>query len=238
VAHQYAGVENLSLIPGTVGAAPIQNIGAYGVEVKDVIESVRYWNIADRSIAVLYNPDCRFAYRDSIFKQELKGNFIIIDVVFKLSKTPNFNLSYGNIRQELERMGITSLNIQAVSDAVIQIRRSKLPDPAVVGNAGSFFKNPEIAISQYKSLLEAFPDMPGYPVGDSNMKIPAGWLIEQCGWKGYRRDNYGVHPLQALVLVNYGGATGKEIYNLSTEIMQSVEEKFGIQLSREVQVVG
>jgi len=235
--HQLAGVENLSLIPGTVGAAPIQNIGAYGVEVKDVIASVSYWNIAARCVETLSNRDCRFAYRDSIFKQELKGKIIITDVIFRLSKTPQFQLSYGNIRQELERMGVTALSIQAVSDAVIHIRKSKLPDPAVTGNAGSFFKNPEIGMEQYKSLLLTYPEMPAYPVGDSGMKIPAGWLIEQCGWKGFRCENYGVHPLQALVLVNYGGASGKDIYNLSSAIMQSVEEKFGIRLSREVQII-
>jgi len=237
VQHQLAGVENLSLIPGTVGAAPIQNIGAYGVEVKDVIASVSYWNIAARCKETLSNHDCRFAYRDSIFKQELKGQIIITDVVFRLNKKPQFHLSYGNIRQELERMGITDLSIRAVSDAVIHIRKSKLPDPAITGNAGSFFKNPEIGIERYNTLIAAYPDMPAYPVGDAIMKIPAGWLIEQCGWKGFRRGNYGVHPLQALVLVNYGGASGKDIYNLSSEIVQSVEDKFGIRLDREVQII-
>ncbi len=237
VQHQLAGIENLSLIPGTVGAAPMQNIGAYGVEVKDAIESVIYWNIDAHCFETRANRDCGFGYRDSIFKQALKGKVIITGVIFKLSKSPQFHITYGNIRQELERMRIETLSVRAVSDAVINIRRSKLPDPSIVGNAGSFFKNPEIDIAQFKHLPAAYPDMPAYKISDTTMKIPAGWLIEQCGWKGFRRGNYGVHPLQALVLVNYGGASGRDISQLSAEIIASVAEKFGITLAPEVQII-
>ncbi|PSK94561.1 UDP-N-acetylmuramate dehydrogenase [Taibaiella chishuiensis] len=237
VAAGYAGIENLSLIPGTVGAAPIQNIGAYGVEAKDVIEAVRYYDIASGAFTVLGNEDCRFAYRDSIFKRELKNKVIITAVTFRLNKIPVFNTSYGNIQQELDAMGVTELSIRAISDAVIRIRSSKLPDPREIGNAGSFFKNPEVDTDLYLALKAQYPTIPGYALPGHITKIPAGWLIEQCGWKGYRKDNYGVHKLQALVLVNYGGASGQDIADLSLTIMNSVAERFGIQLEREVQII-
>lgn len=237
VDHAFAGVENLSLIPGTVGAAPMQNIGAYGVEVKDVIESVRCWDMQQKCFIDFSKDECRFGYRDSIFKQELRGKVIITSVIFKLKKHPEFHTEYGNIRQELERMSVHELSIKSVSDAVINIRTSKLPDPSQTGNAGSFFKNPEISKGLFEKLKENYPDMPSYQMPDDKMKIPAGWLIEQCGWKGYRKERYGVHPLQALVLVNYGGAKGEDIYHLSSKILASVEEKFNIELEREVQIL-
>ena len=237
VSKGYAGIENMSLIPGTVGAAPIQNIGAYGVEAKDVIEEVRFFNLDTGGFEVFKNEDCHFAYRDSIFKGALKNKAIITSVIFRLRKVPVFNTSYGNIQQELDAMGISELSIKAVSDAVIRIRSSKLPDPRVIGNAGSFFKNPEVDTAVYLSLKVQYPSIPGYTISDQVTKIPAGWLIEQCGWKGFRRDNYGVHQFQALVLVNYGGASGSDIAALSLEIMQSVTDRFGIPLEREVQIV-
>lgn len=237
VAQGYAGIENMSLIPGTVGAAPIQNIGAYGVEAKDVIEEVRFFNLETGTFEVFKNADCHFAYRDSIFKGILKNKTIITSVTFRLHKVPVFNTSYGNIQQELDVMGITTLSIKAISDAVIRIRTSKLPDPREIGNAGSFFKNPEVDTAVYDRLKAIYPAIPGYKISEQITKIPAGWLIEQCGWKGFRRDNYGVHKLQALVLVNYGGALGSDIATLSTEIIASVNERFDLTLEREVQIV-
>lgn len=232
----YGGIENLSLIPGKAGAAPVQNIGAYGAEVKQVITTVKAWHIQEQCLIQFSNEECGFGYRDSIFKRKFKGQLIITSVVFKLRKSPELNIEYGAIKKELERMRITDLSVKAVSDAVINIRRSKLPDPAVVGNAGSFFKNPEITAVHYAELKKQFPEMPGYPTLPQQVKIPAGWLIEHRGWKGYREGNVGVHPLQALVLVNYGGSSGAEVYGLSEKIINSVSEKFGIHLEREVQI--
>lgn len=237
VSKGYAGIENLSLIPGTVGAAPIQNIGAYGVEVKDVLDSVRFFNLQTGAFEVYDNARCAFGYRDSIFKRDMKGKAVITYVIFRLNKKPVFHTSYGNIRQELERMGITELSIGHISDAVIRIRTAKLPDPKEIGNAGSFFKNPEVSETLYRQLKQQYPDMPGYPVADGLTKIPAAWLIEQCGWKGFREGDYGVHRHQALVLVNYGKASGADIARLSERIMSSVNERFGIMLEREVQIV-
>jgi UDP-N-acetylmuramate dehydrogenase len=234
--HDWAGIENLSLIPGTVGASPMQNIGAYGVEVRNVIEQVTAWHWARQELVQFSNAECRFGYRDSIFKHALKEQVFITSVTYKLSKKPVFQTSYGAIQQELERMGIRELSIRAIADAVTAIRRSKLPDPKVTGNAGSFFKNPTIPQQQFEALSAAHPGMPGYAAGPALVKVPAGWLIEQCGWKGYRRADAGVHPLQALVLVNYGGAKGHDIWQLSKDILQSVQERFGISLEREVQV--
>lgn len=237
VQRGYAGVENLSLIPGTVGAAPIQNIGAYGVEVKDVLEQVRFFDLEGKAFREFSREDCRFGYRDSIFKQELKGKAVITSVLFRLNKEPVFHTSYGNIRQELEAMGVTKLSIQSISEAVIRIRTSKLPDPEKIGNAGSFFKNPEVPNSIYQQLKQQYPTIPGYPLEQDHTKIPAGWLIEQCGWKGFREDDYGVHKDQALVLVNYGKAKGADIAALSGKIIDSVAIRFGIQLEREVQII-
>ncbi len=236
IENGWAGIENLALIPGTVGAAPIQNIGAYGVEVKDAIEQVNFRRLTDNSEASFSNAECKFGYRDSIFKNELKGQIFISSVVFKLRKKAILNTSYGAIRQELEKMGISEPTPKSVAQAVINIRSSKLPDPKKIGNAGSFFKNPTITTEQYRHLCLKFPDMPSYPVSDRLTKIPAGWLIEQCGWKGYRTGDIGVHAKQALVLVNYGKASGNDIYELSELILNSVKDKFGINLEREVQI--
>lgn len=237
IENNLAGVENLSLIPGNVGASPMQNIGAYGVEVKDVIESVHGIFTEDLAEFSLNNSQCNFSYRESIFKHELKNKAIITHVIYRLNKTAKFNTSYGAIEQELEKMGVQDLSIKAISDAVINIRRSKLPNPAEIGNAGSFFKNPTVDKSTFENLKSKFSDIPNYPQNDGSVKLAAGWLIEQCGWKGYRKDNYGVHKLQALVLVNYGNANGSDIYQLSEEILQSVKAKFGITLEREVNII-
>ncbi|MEP6750928.1 MAG: UDP-N-acetylmuramate dehydrogenase, partial [Bacteroidota bacterium] len=222
------GVENLSLIPGNVGASPMQNIGAYGVEIKDVFHELEAFHLQDKSMVTFGLADCSFGYRESAFKRKYKSQFAILTVTYKLRKVPVFNTSYGAIEQELEKEGVKELSIKSVSDAVIRIRSSKLPDPAVTGNAGSFFKNPEISAERFQLLKNQFPLIVGYPQPNRTVKLAAGWLIEQCGWKGYRKGDAGCHPKQALVLVNYGHASGNEIYNLSTEILESVKEKFGV----------
>lgn len=231
-----AGIENLALIPGTVGAAPIQNIGAYGVEVKDTIESVTFWHWQEKKFKTLSNPECRFGYRDSIFKNELKDQFFISSVCFKLNKETTLNTTYGAIEEELKALNIDKPTVKDVAQAVMNIRNSKLPNPKEIGNAGSFFKNPAIPLQQYLELKKEHPSIPSYTVNEKLVKVPAGWLIEQCGWKGYRKDDYGVHARQALVLVNYGMASGAEIWQLSGDIVDSVKDKFGIELEREVQV--
>ncbi|MCB0755552.1 MAG: UDP-N-acetylmuramate dehydrogenase [Flavobacteriales bacterium] len=235
IANNYAGIENLSLIPGNVGAAPMQNIGAYGVELKDVFHSLKAVDMASGSVHSFSSSDCDFGYRESVFKRKLKGQFVITSVTLKLSKNPNVNTSYGAIEQELEAMRISSPTIKEVSQAVINIRQSKLPDPKELGNSGSFFKNPVVPTSKYEELKSQHPNIPGYPAGE-NTKLAAGWLIEQCGWKGKVVGNTGSHAKQALVLVNYGNATGVEIFELSEQIMQSVYDTFGVQLEREVNV--
>lgn len=232
----WGGLENLSLIPGCVGASPMQNIGAYGVEVKDTIEEVVAWHWEEGKFVELKNDDCEFGYRDSIFKKELKDKTLITSVTFKLNKHHKLNTSYGAIQQQLGVMGVSEPSIKSVSDAVIAIRSSKLPDPKKIGNSGSFFKNPTIPIEQFEKLQTHYPNISSYKVNDTEMKLAAGWLIEHCGWKGYRKGDAGVHEKQALVLVNYGNAKGKDIYNLSSEIVESVKEKFGIELEREVQI--
>lgn len=237
VGNNFSGVENLSLIPGNVGASPMQNIGAYGVEIKDVFHELTAWNLLESKIECFNNSDCAFGYRESIFKKKYKGQFIILDVTFKLSKKPMFNISYGAINNELEKKNLHELTIQAVSDAVIKIRKSKLPDPSVIGNAGSFFKNPEIDRHELEELIQMEPGLPNYKIDDETFKIPAGWLIEQCGWKGYRKGDAGCYEKQALVLVNYGGASGVEIYKLSEEIKQSVLKKFSIKMETEVNII-
>jgi UDP-N-acetylmuramate dehydrogenase len=237
IKQNFAGVENLSLIPGNVGASPMQNIGAYGVELKDVFYELEAYNTEDKKLVAFSSKDCEFAYRESVFKRKYKDKFIITSVTFQLHKTPKYNTSYGAIKQELEQMGVQELSLAAVSQAVINIRRSRLPDPATIGNAGSFFKNPTVAKEQFETLKQQFPDIVGYTVNNKEVKLAAGWLIEQCGWKGYRKGDAGCHAAQALVLVNYGNANGIDIYNLSTEIMHSVEEKFKVFLEREVNVI-
>ena len=232
-----AGVENLSLIPGNVGASPMQNIGAYGVEIKDVFHSLEAYNYGENKVFNFSLNDCEFGYRDSIFKRKYKNQFVILNVTFRLNKNPHFNISYGAIKEELEKMNVQKLTIKAVSDAVINIRTSKLPNPALIGNAGSFFKNPEVVSQKWQELTIINPTIPSYKINDDAYKIPAGWLIEQCGWKGYRKGDAGCYDKQALVLVNYGNASGKEIYNLSEEIKASVKSKFGIALQTEVNIV-
>lgn len=232
-----AGLENLSLIPGNVGASPMQNIGAYGVEIKDTFYELEAFHLFDHALVKFNREACAFGYRESVFKREYKDQFVILHVTYRLSKKPHFNTSYGAIEQELERMGITTLSIRAISDAVINIRSSKLPNPAEIGNAGSFFKNPEVTREKYEALKEAFPEIVAYPLPGDHFKLAAGWLIEQCGWKGYRNGDAGVHARQALVLVNYGQAKGEELVELSWKVVDSVKEKFGVTLEREVNIV-
>jgi UDP-N-acetylmuramate dehydrogenase len=238
VSRNFGGIENLSLIPGTVGASPIQNIGAYGVEIKDVFESLEALSISSSKSRIFSNQECFFGYRDSIFKRELKNKYVITSVTYKLSLKPVPNLSYGAIKSTLEASGVTdNITIKDVSEAVCKIRNSKLPDPRVIGNAGSFFKNPEVTTEQFNDLKEKYPDLPGYPTEPGKIKIPAGWLNEQCGWKGRKIGRAGVHKDQALVLVNLGGAHGNEIKDLSAEIQNSVFLKFGIPLETEVNII-
>ncbi len=232
-----AGLENLSLIPGTVGAAPIQNIGAYGVELKDAFLKLEAVELATGRRRVFSKEECRFGYRDSFFKREGKGKFFITAVWFSLRNEPRLNLEYGAIRETLAERGIEKPTAKDVSDAVVAIRRSKLPDPAEIGNSGSFFKNPEVETSFCLKLLKGWPKMPHFDLGGGRSKIPAGWLIEQCGWKGRRLGNAGCYEKQALVLVNLGGATGEEVWQLAQQIIQSVEEKFGVRLEPEVNVI-
>lgn len=239
VEHNFGGIENLSLIPGTVGAAPIQNIGAYGVELKNVFHSLKAIHLKTGEQRIFDRKECQFGYRNSIFKNELKGQYAVITVTLKLSKQWKPELSYGSLKKTIQEMGYTpeSVTIKAISEAVIKIRRSKLPDPSVIGNAGSFFKNPVVQIERYKKLQNQFRNIPGYPVGNDLVKVPAGWLIEQCGWKGKKIGNTGTYKNQALVIINNGRASGKEIYDFSEQIINSVKEKFHIQLEREVNVI-
>ncbi|MPS72141.1 MAG: UDP-N-acetylmuramate dehydrogenase [Chryseobacterium sp.] len=240
----YGGLENLSLIPGNVGTSPMQNIGAYGTEIKDVFENCKVLNLEKlkqchtEALEVFNLEKCRFGYRDSIFKHEGKGKYVILEVTFRLTrKDHTIDVEYGAIKSELENLGIKKPTIQDVSKAVINIRQSKLPDPKVIGNAGSFFKNPTIPLSQFEALKLKFENIQGYPNGDF-VKVPAGWLIEQAGWKGRQIGNVASHKLQALVIINAtGNATGKEIFDFSSEIINSVNEKFGIELEREVNII-
>jgi UDP-N-acetylmuramate dehydrogenase len=235
--HDLGGIENLSLIPGTVGAAPIQNIGAYGVELKDVFVKLEAINLQTLENQTFTYNDCRFGYRESIFKQDLKGRFLITKVYLKLTqKEHKIQTNYGDIQRVLSEKNIPNPTIRDVSNAVIQIRQSKLPDPNVIGNAGSFFKNPEIPQPQFDALKIAYPNIVGYPT-ENGVKVAAGWLIEQCGWKGKRRGEVGVHERQALVLVNYGKGKGLEIKQLAQDIQNSILEKFGIELSAEVNML-
>lgn len=241
IKNNFGGVENLSLIPGNVGASPMQNIGAYGVEIKGVFYELDAYHLTEKTIQKFSAADCEFGYRESVFKKKYKDQFAILNVTYRLRKNPEFNISYGAIEEELKKMNIEKLSVKAISDAVIRIRTSKLPDPKIIGNAGSFFKNPVITNHELDQLLElknlADQKIPSYKTGEDHSKIPAGWLIEQCGWKGFRNGDAGCYDKQALVLVNYGNATGKEIYNLSEEIKISVKEKFGIELEREVNIL-
>lgn len=231
------GLENLSLIPGSVGASPMQNIGAYGREIKDVFHSLEAYHIATGEIHTFNNQQCAFGYRESVFKRQFKNQYVIVSVTYQLTKKHQLNTSYGAINEQLQAMGIENPTIKDVSNAVIAIRSSKLPNPKEIGNAGSFFKNPVIEKQLYNQLVANYPDMPNYPVDEQHVKVPAGWLIENAGWKGKTYDNYGVHKNQALVLVNYGGATGKQLYELSEAIIADIQTKFNIELEREVNII-
>jgi len=236
IANNLGGMENLSLIPGYVGASPMQNIGAYGVEIKDIFVSLKAMEVATGLIKTFTKEECQFGYRESFFKRAGKGKYIILEVTFKLSTKHELNTSYGAIEQELAKMNAAP-NIKNVSQAVINIRSSKLPNPKEIGNAGSFFKNPTIAIAHYDTLKKQYPDLPGYPVNDEYIKIAAGYLIEKCGLKGFRKEDAGVHQMQALVLVNYGKASGNQIFDLSSLVIEKVKDVFGIELEREVNII-
>lgn len=238
VEHGLGGVENLSLIPGTVGAAPMQNIGAYGVEIREVINNVEAIEIATGSVRRFMRDECAFGYRESIFKQELKNKYFISSITLTLTrKDHRFNISYGAIKEVLAEKNAREVSLRAISEAVIDIRSKKLPDPAVIGNAGSFFKNPSVDDFTFKQLQQKHPAVPWFPGENQLVKVPAAWLIEQCGWKGKTFDNIGVHKNQALVLVNYGGGDGKKIWDLAMQIQASVREKFDITLQPEVNVI-
>jgi UDP-N-acetylmuramate dehydrogenase len=238
VNRNYGGIENLSLIPGTVGAAPMQNIGAYGVEIKEVIHNVETIELSTGRREIFSNEQCKFGYRESVFKQELKDKYFISSITLSLTKTNHrFSINYGAIREVLKQNGEKRLSVKNISDAVIAIRKSKLPDPNVIGNAGSFFKNPTVNTSTFEALQKNFSDLPSFPGENGLTKIPAAWLIEKSGWKGKTLDNIGVHKHQALVIVNYGGGDGKKIWQLAMNIQSSVKEKFNITLQPEVNVI-
>lgn len=239
IEQNWGGIENLSLIPGTMGAAPMQNIGAYGVEVKDVIVSVSGIDLADGRELTFTNEECEFSYRESVFKHAWKEKFFISSVTLRLTKKNHvLRTHYGAIQNILDQQKITSPTLRDISNAVIHIRSSKLPDPKQIGNAGSFFKNPSITQAQFRMLHERYPEAPSYPAENQLIKVPAGWLIEQCGWKGKRVGRAGVHHQQALVLVNHGGATGAEIFSLAKQIQHDVREKFLIDITTEVNIIG
>jgi UDP-N-acetylmuramate dehydrogenase len=237
VGHEFAGMENLSLIPGSVGASPVQNIGAYGVELMDIFHSCRAFEIATGAIKTFSRADCNFSYRDSVFKSTFKGLYIITEVTFKLSNIFHPNISYGAIQDELDKRGIEKPSIKDVSEVVSYIRVSKLPDPSTIGNAGSFFKNPIIPVGKFIQLQSNFPDIVNFPATDGFIKLAAGWMIEQCGWKGKVVGNTGTWKNQALVIVNHGKATGNEIFNFSDKIIESVKLRFDITLEREVNTI-
>lgn len=232
--HELGGIENLSLIPGTVGAAPMQNIGAYGVELESVFHSLEALEVGTGKTKIFSKEECKFGYRDSIFKKEAKDLYVITSVFLRLTHEHKINTSYGAIQDVLKTWGITQPTIHDLSKVVIQIRQSKLPDPAEIGNAGSFFKNPVITVTQFESLKEKYPGLPGYPASKETIKVPAGWLIEHAGWKGKTKGRAGCYEKQALVLVNHGGASGEEVWSLAKDVIYSVEEIFGIKLSPEV----
>jgi UDP-N-acetylmuramate dehydrogenase len=237
VKNDWAGVENLSLIPGSVGAAPMQNIGAYGVEIKDVFHSLNAFHLKEGKIRTFSLEECKFGYRESVFKSSEKGQWIILSVTFKLLKRPVLRTNYGAIQQELDKLRPDRLSIRDISKAVINIRTSKLPDPSKLGNAGSFFKNPLVSLELANKIKSEYPDAPVFPIDTTQAKLAAGWLIEKCGWKGKVVGNCGMHKDQALVLVNYGGASGTEILQVAEEVQTSVTEAFGVQLEKEVNII-
>ncbi|MBN2665601.1 MAG: UDP-N-acetylmuramate dehydrogenase [Bacteroidales bacterium] len=235
VKNGLGGLENMSLIPGCVGAVAVQNIGAYGVEVKDVIESVKAISLADGSIREFTGDECKFGYRDSVFKHELKGKYLITKILFRLSTRPKLCLEYGSLKDELSKLG--SISLANIRKIVISTRQAKLPDPEQIGNAGSFFKNPLVSEAFLESVQKKYPKIPVFRDRSGGVKIPAGWLIEQCGWKGKRIGDAGIHEKQALVIVNHGNATGRELLDLSEKVRKSVADAFGIDLEREVEVI-
>ncbi|MCX8019882.1 MAG: UDP-N-acetylmuramate dehydrogenase [Chitinophagaceae bacterium] len=237
VQQGWQGIENLALIPGSVGAAPIQNIGAYGIELSDCFDGLQAYLIPEKKIITMNNEDCRFGYRNSIFKTSLKGKAVILNVTLRLNKTPRYHIRYHALKMALENKGVTDLSPAIIAETVMEIRRSKLPDPKIIGNAGSFFKNPVVEIKHFECIAKDYPSAPSYPDKDGWVKIPAGWLIEQCGWKGYRKGDAGCYDKQALVLVNYGNATGKEILELAIEIQNNVFSVFGIKLEPEINIL-
>ena len=236
--NNWGGIENLSLIPGSVGASPMQNIGAYGVETKDVFVELEALEIATKEMKRFSQSDCQFGYRESIFKNSHKDKYVITSVTYRLRKKPVVNTDYGAIKSQLLEQNITQPSIKDISDAVIAIRQSKLPDPKKIGNAGSFFKNPIVEKSKYEDVKEIYPDMPSYPIDENHVKIPAAWLIDQAGWKGKTLGEYGVHKNQALVLVNYSTAKGEDIFQLSTTIINDIYDRYTIMLEREVNIIG
>jgi UDP-N-acetylmuramate dehydrogenase len=237
IGHNYAGLENLSLIPGCVGASPMQNIGAYGVEIKEVFDSLEAYDVSDGSKKIFSRDECHFGYRESVFKNKYRDRFLIASVTFRLGKNAVLNTSYGAINTELEVMKVAHPGIKDVSQAVINIRQSKLPDPKVTGNAGSFFKNPEVSESKYLELKREFENMVAYPLAHGGYKLAAGWLIEQCGLKGYEINGAAVHTRQALVLINKDNCSGKDVLRLSEHVMKTVHKKFGVTLEREVNII-
>jgi UDP-N-acetylmuramate dehydrogenase len=236
VAKGFGGLENLSLIPGKVGATPVQNIGAYGVEVRESIVKVKVISTDDGSVHIFNNSECEFGYRNSIFKKRYKNRFLVIRVYYRLTTRPALNISYDTLKHEVNLLGKETL--RNVRQAVINIRQAKLPDPELFGNAGSFFKNSVVTSAVADKLKKEYPDMPVYEESEGYKKLASGWLIDRCGWKGRRNGDAGVHEKQALVLINYGKATGMEIFDLSEEIRKSVNEKFGVDLEREVEIIG
>lgn len=235
--RNYGGIENLALIPGCTGASPMQNIGAYGVEIKDTFYELEAIELATGQLKTFTKSDCDFGYRESVFKKQLKNQFIITSVTFRLTKVPTFQIEYGAIKHELDNMHVSDLSIKSIAQAIITIRSSKLPNPKEIGNAGSFFKNPEVDEATYMRLKNEFPNLVSYALEHKKYKLAAGWLIEQAGLKGYRKGDAGVHQLQSLVLVNYGQATGHEVFDLSTHVLETVKQKYGILLEREVNMI-
>lgn len=237
ISYDLGGIENLSLIPGSVGASPMQNIGAYGVEIKDVFHSLEAYEISTGNVRTFNHKECQFGYRESVFKRALKDQYIILSVSFRLNKTHQINSSYGAINSELERIGIQNPTIKDISNAVIAIRSSKLPNPKEIGNAGSFFKNPVVDVEVLEKIQLTHDNVPNYPAENGKVKLAAGWLIEQAGWKGKTISTYGVHKNQALVLVNYSDSKGSDIFDLSTQIIEDISSKFGVELEREVNIL-
>jgi len=237
VDNGWGGIENLSLIPGNTGTAPMQNIGAYGVEIKETFVELEALEISSGKIVKFNNSDCEFGYRESVFKNKMKNQYIILNITLELKKNPVLNINYGDVKAILESQNIKNPAIKEVSNAIISIRQSKLPDPKIIGNSGSFFKNPIVSLNQLELIKKKYPNVVNYKINENEFKIAAGWMIERAGWKGKKFNNYGVHEKQALVLVNYGLANGMEIFNLSEEIILDIKDKFGIKLEREVNII-